>query len=280
MIDCHLHLQDLRLAPELASILRTLREVGVRRLVVNGTHPDDWEAVAALTAEHPEVSASFGLHPWRVGDEGKGWLDELESRLRRDPESGLGEIGLDRWIQNRDFGKQREVFVAQLELAERLNRPLSIHCLQAWGSLLEILDRAHLPRGFLLHSYGGPAEMVDEFAARGAYFSLSGYFFRPGKEKKLATFFDAVPEDRLLLESDAPDMAPPPALVRHALSDPGLNHPANLVALYEAVAARRGISVAALREQIEGRFRAWWGDGAAAQTDTARSKACERPSMP
>jgi TatD DNase family protein len=286
MIDCHLHLQDPRLADFLRGIMETVRSLGIRRLVVNGTGPRDWDAVKHLAATYPEVLPSFGLHPWKVGTETEGWLADLEDRLLSHPAAGVGEIGLDRWIRGHDLERQKAVFLAQLELAERLDRSVSIHCLQAWGSLLEILTE-HPPRtGILLHSYGGPAEMVEDFVALGAWFSISGYFFRPDKAGKLAVF-DQVPHDRLLVETDAPDMALPHDVQRYFLeadskiSTPSsLNHPANLIVVYEATAARLGMTRGELEDLVSSNFSRWWP--ALARTDqlTATSSASESFSIP
>jgi TatD DNase family protein len=283
MIDCHLHLQDPRLAAETEEIVSAARALGIATMVVNGTHPGDWDAVARLAASYPEVLPQFGLHPWRAGTEGKGWLERLEELLVGHPQAGVGEIGLDRWIRGNDPVRQREVFSAQLALARRLGRPVSVHCLRAWGALLECLAETPPSAGLLLHSYGGPVELVPELAARGAYFSLSGYFFREGKEAKLATF-DAVPRDRLLLETDAPDMAPPEAMRRYRLRGrPGdgeeANHPANLVAVYDAVAARWGMSFEETVAAMRSNFAAWQGQATAGQGATARSIASRRESL-
>jgi len=256
MIDSHLHLQDVRLSSDTEEIMATVRTSGIRRLVVNGTEPLDWDAVEKLAADYEEVIAFFGLHPWRVGKETEGWLDDLEARLRRDDNAGVGEIGLDRWIWNSDFTRQKEVFSAQLDLARNLDRPVAVHCLQAWGTLLEVLSDAGSTRRPLLHSYGGPREMIEDFVELGAFFSISGYFFRPEKAEKLAVF-DAVPLDRLLIESDAPDMLPPPDRVRFAKGD--VNHPANLAAIYEAVASRLAISPDEVVTMMRRNFAAWYG---------------------
>lgn len=263
MIDAHLHLQDSHLQSVLPAVLKQAKTQGIQKLVVNGTHPEDWDRVEALAHQSPLVLPSFGLHPWWVGREASHWLENLGERLERHPEAAVGEIGLDRWIRGRDFSRQKEVFTAQLELAIRLDRPLTIHCLQAWGILLELVAEVAPSRPFLLHSYGGPREMVTDWLARGAYFSLSGYFFRPDKVDKLAVF-DSVPDDRLLLESDAPDMLPPPEMQRFPLKDGDgqpLNHPGNLVALYEATAARRGWSLTETRDRLRQNFEAWYRGG-------------------
>lgn len=266
MTDCHLHLQDPRFGGNTEEIIATLRGLGISRLIVNGTHPGDWGEVANLARRHPGfLLPSYGLHPWKVEGAPEGWLEELDRLLAESPQAGVGEIGLDRWIRPRDFGKQREVFLAQLALSKRRSRPLSLHCLEAWGVLREILAKESPLRPPLLHSYGGPAEMVEDFSALGCFFSLSGYFFRPGKEKKLAVF-ERVPPDRLLIETDAPDMAPPPEMIRHPLpadSAPEgtvLNHPGNLPGIYRAWAQRSGCTLESLVERTEQNFSRWFGN--------------------
>ncbi len=266
MIDCHLHLQDPLLAPKVDEIFAVTRPLGITRMVVSGTRPGDWDAVEALASAHSEILPQFGLHPWRIDQAEADWLGSLENRLRSWPEAGVGEIGLDRWIKGSDFARQKEVFSAQLELARRLRRPATVHCLRAWGGLLEAIDRTPTQTGLLLHSYGGPAELVPAFVGRGCYFSLSGYFFREGKEAKLAVF-DSVPTDRILLETDAPDMGPPPEMRRYRIRAgrrsfaeiPGdePNHPANLAAVYEAFATRKGIGLGEAVALTERNFTSW-----------------------
>jgi TatD DNase family protein len=172
--------------------------------------------------------------------------------------AAIGEIGLDRWIENPDLPLQEKTFREQLRLAALRELPVSIHCLKAWGRLDEILREEPLPgRGFLLHSYGGPPEMVAGFAKLGAYFSLSGYFAHERKARQRETF-QVVPRDRLLLETDAPDMWPPEAWNDHPLIDPPtgkpLNHPANLAAVYRFAATFLGLDVETLAIQLEQNF--------------------------
>ena len=108
----------------------------------------------------------------------------------------------------------------QLRLAAERNLPLSIHCLQAWGPLLDILRAEPRPAcGFLLHSYGGAAELVAPLAELGAYFSLPGYFALERKTRQREAFRQ-VPADRLLIETDAPDQSLPPERVQYPLRTP------------------------------------------------------------
>ena len=264
MIDCHLHLQDPRLQDDLEGIMAIARGVGVSCMLVNGTHPGDWSRVEELALRFPGVLPSFGLHPWRVNEIAEDWSEVLEAFLLRHPSAGVGEIGLDKWIKGTDFNRQREVFTRQLEIAWRLRRPVSIHCLQAWGSLRESLDQSDLSSSWLLHSYGGPPEMVADFVDRGAFFSLSGYFFRADKKERLR-LFERIPDDRILLETDAPDMMPPVELIRYPLS-PGssgeaLNHPGNLISIYEAFSSWRGISFDEAIKQTRENFQTWFFRG-------------------
>lgn len=236
MIDAHLHLQDARLSGELDSILAEMRSAGITRWAVNGTGPDDWNEVALLAATHSETVAGYGVHPWKVNSIPNHWESELLERLQNDPDSFVGEIGLDKWIRGHRIEHQKEIFTRQLDIANEFERPATIHCLRAWGHLLDCLRETPLSKPFLLHSFSGPREMIPELLDFGAFFSISGYFFRPDKGEKLSLFSD-IPDERILLETDAPDMQPTEKLIKHHLKDQegnAINHPANLTAIYQA----------------------------------------------
>ena len=306
LYDAHNHLQDERLAPHLDDILPMLDSAGIARMVVNGSCEDDWPAVLELAKRDARVLPSFGCHPWYVHERTAHWQRELVRFLDAVP-SAMGEIGLDKWILERQshvermkpvniqhstfnaehstaasglsrvvgssmlnvecsrgfaapasLPEQEEVFVWQLRLAAERNLPVSIHCLQAWGAMLDILTREPRPRcGFVLHSYGGPREMVAPLAKLGAYFSLPGYFAHERKQRQREAFL-AVPPDRLLIETDAPDQLLPDARNRHPLTDAAtgrpLNHPANILAVHEFAAELLGEPVEKLAARVEENF--------------------------
>lgn len=257
LYDAHNHLQDERLAHCLEEILTACGREGIRRMVVNGSCEEDWPRVLDLVRRHPLVLPAFGYHPWHVRERSANWFDNLRRHLDATP-SAIGEIGLDRWIENPDLELQEEMFRAQLRLAAERDLPVTIHCLKAWGWLDRILREERLPsRGFLLHSYGGPSEMVAAFAALGGYFSLSGYFAHDRKLKQREVF-RLVPPDRLLLETDAPDMWPPDGWNRYRLTDTAsgkpLNHPANLGAVYDFAAGLFEIDRERLTNRIADNF--------------------------
>ena len=273
LYDAHQHFHFDPLTPHRAAIIADLQAVGLRRAVVNATNEEEWPIVAALAREYAWVVPSHGIHPWDSGDRQPGWLEKLRAALVADPAAGVGEIGLDRWIIDgvrpddpriagirvAPLAEQIEVFAAQLALAAELNRAASIHCVQAFGAVLETLQKSPRPaRGFLLHGYGGPAEMIKTFVDLGAYFSfnieLEGTRHHARREN-----FRHIPADRLLVETDAPTKPPTPECNRYPLpptaGGAAINHPANLVVAYEALAKLRGLTVDALAAQVEENFK-------------------------
>jgi TatD DNase family protein len=299
LYDAHNHLQDERFGGRQTELLSASANAGVTCMVVNGSCEADWPEVLALFGRArsplraaigdtattgnsdgapgvralpdsrsdsnltmPQVIPSFGYHPWYVHERTADWLQHLVHFLDQVP-AAVGEIGLDRWKPDLPYAGQEEVFVAQLRLAAERNLPVSIHCLQAWGRMLELLKSAPRPAcGFLLHSYGGPKEMVKAFADLGAYFSLPGYYAHERKEHQRETFRH-VPLERMLIETDAPDQSLPEARNRFPLSEintgKALNHPANLAAVYEIAAELRGVPLEALADQVEQNFLRLFG---------------------
>jgi TatD DNase family protein len=255
LYDAHNHLQDHRLDAIRPAIFPELRARKVSRVVVNGTQESDWHDVVELAQREEMVIPSIGLHPWFVKERSPTWLETLSGHLDFHP-CAIGEIGLDKWIEGYDSAAQEEAFISQLALASERQLPMAIHCLKAWGRLYVLLHEARLPKcGFLLHSYGGPREMISQFAQLGAYFSVSGYFMASRKRPKFEAFRD-VPLDRLLIETDAPDMCLPEDVDEFGLinSQGRVNHPANLPRIYQGVAELLGISLDALAEKVEANF--------------------------
>jgi TatD DNase family protein len=241
LFDSHNHLQRF---DHPARIIAEMRETGIAGCVVNGTCEKDWEAVGRLAEEHPDfVRPAFGLHPWHAAERSAGWLARLEEWLDRFPEASVGEIGLDGSIAGPSLEDQREVFLPQLAMARDRKLPVTIHALKAWEPLFGAFKRENPPENFLLHSFGGSAELVERLVPMGAWFSFSGYFLQPRKAKALEVF-KTVPPERLLVETDAPEMMPPDEFVSHPLD--GMNHPANLAAITEGFAGSLGTDVASL----------------------------------
>lgn len=256
-IDAHNHLQDSRYDAMRPSLMEQCNKSGVLYSAVNGASPDDWPLVANLAKNYSWVIPNFGVHPWYINNLAPDWQEQLVNLLDSFP-SGVGETGIDGWRKEFDSNLQEQIFITQLEIAEERNIPISIHGLRRWGRLLEILKSSKLPScGFMLHSYGGPAQMIPAFARLGGYFSFPGFFLKPGREMKLDTFRH-VPHDRLLIETDAPDQNLPEELDHFKVisSDTGarINHPANIQAIYLGLANFLGLDVESLSAQVEKNF--------------------------
>lgn len=196
--DAHNHLQNYPSAEEEAAAMAEASSRDVEGMVCCGTGPEDWGKVLEIAGRYDSVLPAFGLHPWFSAE--SGWQGRLEEFLRRVPCACVGEIGLD---GARPRPGQEEDFASQLELARSLERPAVIHCVKSWGRLLEMLNGAGLP-AFMLHSYGGSAEMVKAFAGIGGYFSFGGELKDPRRDK-LRAALAAVPAERLLFETESPE---------------------------------------------------------------------------
>ena len=275
--DAHNHLQDAWLSPHREQIFADLAGLPLAAAVVNGTGEADWPDVAALARDHAWVRPSFGLHPWDVGNATPHWRETLDRTLDATPGAAIGEIGLDRWILDRarpddprlaglrraPLAEQIEAFTWQLALAAARNLPASIHCLDAWGALLDVLQTTARPaRGFLLHAYGGSADLAREFSALGAYFSFNGGHLGE-RHATRREVFTALPIERILVETDAPAMPLPAGHRRFSLptlpDGTVVNHPANLGAAYAGLAHVRNLPLETLTSQVAENYHRFFG---------------------
>lgn len=259
--DAHCHLQDPRLNAWRSANRESAEAGKIGKRVVNGTRPEDWDQVRVMGKDWKCVIPSIGLHPWNVNTVDEGWKHAFAKHVDSG-ECAVGEIGLDRWVEGYDIEAQKAAFLFQFRLAQECGLPVSIHCLRAWGMLLELLEQeGPCESGFLLHSYGGPKEMVAPFVDLGARFSFSGYFAHEDKAKKREAF-EQVPLDRLLIETDAPDMLGPESVQHESLTDASgkaINSPSNLFRIYEYAAAMRGVPLEAFAQIVAENFRQLFG---------------------
>ena len=243
--DSHLHLQDKRIMPRAAEIVRRAVKRGVVKMICNATSEDDWRDVLDLAEKHDAVYPFLGIHPWCGDTVKKEWLDRLAITVRKNS-AGIGEIGLDRVCET-DFLQQVEIFLAQLELAKQQHCPVAIHCVKAWGRLVEILSdfQSQIP-AIMIHGFAGSREIMERLTKMGIFISFSTQLAHPAR-KKLREVFLQTPLDRLLLETDSPnqfcaeliDADKQTAL----LKEKKINEPAIIPALYHYGAALRGIKL-------------------------------------
>lgn len=228
LFDAHCHLQDPRIHQKSHQAIANAVDYGVEYIAVNGVSEKDWNFVKLLSQSNPSVLPNFGLHPWFINERTPNWLSNLKQFLEQNPESAVGEIGLDKapWANHTDYNDQVEVFTQQLQLAKKIKRPASIHCVDAFDDLMKILkSNGPFPDGFILHSYIGSADIVPQIAELGGFFSISGHFMNK-EEREAKEILKSIPIDRILVETDCPDAFPKNAMISDDFGK--LNQPANV----------------------------------------------------
>jgi len=239
LFDAHCHIQDLRLAANVETTLSRAFHAGISKMMCCGTSEEDWPRLADLARAHDEIMPSFGLHPWFIGQRSSRWLTTLKRFL--DTSGGaVGEIGLDHGIKDRRDEEQESVFLEQLAVAKERKLPVSIHCRRAFVRLIELLEEVGPPSaGFVIHSFSGTKEDIPRLVDLGAFFSFSGTVTLH-RNKRAHRNVLRVPIERLLIETDAPDMMPLiPGKERECRPTTGprpINEPVNLLYVRDKVA--------------------------------------------
>lgn len=208
IFDTHAHYFKTDFGRELDGVLAGLPDKGVERVIAVGCDVESSEEQAELAERYGFVYAAAGVHPEYADGLAEDWLDRIRGLLARDKTAALGEIGLDyhgAYSPSREL--QREVFVRQLELARELDVPVIIHSRDACADTMEIL-REYKPRG-VMHCFSYSVETALEAVRLGMYIGFTGVLTFKNAKKAVAVC-DAVPIERLLLETDCPYMAPEP----------------------------------------------------------------------
>ncbi len=232
MTDSHAHLDGCE-APD--DIVERAREAGITRVITIGTGIESSRAALALAERHDGVFAALGVDPHQAASPDAARLDELRELLAHPKAVAVGETGLDNARQFASADAQRRLFHAQLELAADLGLPVVIHSRDA------VEETASALSGFagtvILHCFSSPA-LLPYALERGYYVSFAGNVTYP-KASELRSAAAEVPENRLLVETDSPYLAPQPMR--------GLaNEPAYVLHTLDALSAVRGTDRAAL----------------------------------
>jgi TatD DNase family protein len=241
VIDTHCHLDKAAFDADRVAVLERARAAGVTDLVVPAVGPP-WDGLLAWARATPGVHAGLGVHPQLLpeldprGDD--RLLADLESALGQGGAVAVGECGLDGpSADGAPLDRQLRVLSGHLALARRFALPVSLHCLRAHEQLVDLLEREPLPAGGVLHSYSGGPELVARYARLGLSFAFAGPVTFERARRPLEAV-RAVPPERLLLETDAPDQTPRP----HR----GRNEPAYIGEIAAAVARALGTTVEAV----------------------------------
>jgi len=209
LVDTHAHLDSEQYDGDREAVIARAKAAGVGAIVTVGVDLASSRAAVALAQQHAGVYATVGIHPHDAAGVKADDLDELERLCAEPCVVAIGEIGLDFYRNWSPSEKQREVFLAQLNLARQLDKPVVIHDRDAHGEILATLkDQADGLRG-VLHCFSGDLAMASEALEMGFYVSLAGpVTFRNARE--LQDLVRQLPLDGLLVETDCPFLAPHP----------------------------------------------------------------------
>ncbi len=232
--DSHCHLDDPQLRPRLDTLIPEAEHAGVTAFLVPGVAPEGWPEIEALALRYHQALPAYGVHPMHADQLTPATLSEL----RRYAQFGtaIGEIGLDYLLPSPSRKMQQEAFRAQLDIAREAGLPVLLHCRRAFDDLIAIVREAGInASGGVMHSFSGSVETAMTCLRLGLHISLSGTvtYLNARRPVDVAA---AVPLERLLLETDAPDLSPEPYRGE-------VNVPAHLLATAERVAQIRDIPV-------------------------------------
>jgi TatD DNase family protein len=264
LIDSHCHLDDYA---DLPAILAHARDAGVEKLLAIGIGdgPETMRRALDLAHIHPQIFATAGIHPQEAHQATPENLAKLET-LVADPRCvAIGEIGLDYYhLDNPDIPTQQAAFVAQMKIAVAAGKPITIHCrtselaipaakakyepADAWEDLLSLIAEHWTPTGMpgIMHCFSGNPDQAARSLAAGFYLSFAGNVTYP-KSTTIQAVAATAPADRILVETDAPFLAPVPLRGK-------TNEPANVAHTARFVAELRGISAETLAELTTSNF--------------------------
>jgi TatD DNase family protein len=242
LIDTHCHMDMDPLIAEVDPCLDRARRAGVVQCLTVGTTVDSSHANAALAQRSPMLFASVGIHPHHAVDATERALEEIESLSEAPRVVAIGEVGLDHYYTRSPVEAQARALRAFVALAQRRALPLIIHCRDAYAELLETLaGAARQPISGVIHCASGPPAFITQALALGLHVSFSGTVtFR--NAEMVQALVPLVPDDRLLIETDAPYLAPEPVRGRP-------NEPAHVRHTAEFLARLRGTTLEALAER-------------------------------
>ena len=235
LVDSHCHLDDAQFDPDRAAVIERARAAGVKYMLAIGTEP-----AVRVAEQYPFVFAAVGVHP----NESATSYD-IERFVGRPKVKAIGEIGLDyHWGVPKET--QMPVFLRHLEIAAAARLPIVIHTRDAWTDTLDVL-RAHWKNmPCVVHCFGGSAEQARECLDLGYYLALGGVATFP-KSSELREVARIIPGDRLLLETDAPYLAPAPKRGKR-------NEPAFVAYTAQVIADARGVPVDDLAAETTANF--------------------------
>lgn len=210
IIDNHCHLNDNRLINQVDRVISDSKEFGVSKMICIGYDLESSKKAVELANKYKEVYATVGIHPDYADKYTKQDLEEIE-KIAKDPKVlAIGEIGLDYyWHKDQAHQElQKELFISQIQIANKVQKPINIHTREATLDTIEILKENETKYGKIMHCCPLNNHLIKETLKLGAYISFSGIVTFKNADPRSSVLL--VPDDRLLVETDSPYLAPQP----------------------------------------------------------------------
>jgi len=209
LIDTHIHLDRFPAGCDIEAELTAARSEGVTSFLVPGVDRQGWRSVREVVGRTAGGMAAYGLHPLAAHEWNEDCREELRSCLQGEQVVAVGEIGLDRFVDV-PVATQEQVLREQLRLAVSLSLPVLIHCRKMPGRLLEILAEEEVGQvGGIMHAFGGSLPTAEKAMALGFVLSFGGAITYP-EARRAIDVLERLPNEAIVLETDAPDLAPHP----------------------------------------------------------------------
>tara|TARA_B100001996_G_C18664543_1_gene594391 strand:- start:1014 stop:1769 length:756 start_codon:yes stop_codon:yes gene_type:complete len=206
-IDTHCHLFYENLKSDLSSVLSRAKENGVGRFICVGTNLKDSAESLDLAKQYDTIYATAGIHPHDAKDVNPNYVDELYDLINNEKMVAIGEIGLDYYRSISDRDLQKEVFVKQMQIASKLDKPIVFHNRDADEDVIKILSKFPSVTG-VAHCFSSDLETAKTFLKLGYYISFSGNL--TFKNSHLPDVAKGLDLDRILIETDSPFLSPEP----------------------------------------------------------------------
>ncbi len=204
--DSHCHLDFPEFDEDREAILAACRREGIAVLVVPGVCAAAWPRVLDLCARHPSLYPALGLHPMFLEEHEPDDVARLKQWVQRQRPVALGEIGLDFYLPEADRDRQQALFTAQLEIAQQHALPVILHVRKAHDAALSCLRRTPV-KGGIVHAYSGSRQQAAHYIELGFCLGFGGVLTYPNA-RRVRQLAKELPLESIVLETDAPDMAP------------------------------------------------------------------------
>jgi len=248
LVDSHCHLDYNDFEEDLDDIIARAKEAGVNTILNAGNNIGELDKQLALSEKYPFIYTAVGVHPHNAGEYTDITAQDFVEKATHKKVVGIGECGLDYFYDYAPKDLQKKVFIEQIRAAQITGLPLIIHTRDADDDTIEILDNMYKKQQFTgeIHCFSSSRKLADFALSIGFYISASG-IITFNKSQSIREVFEAVPMDRLLIETDAPFLAPCPLRGRR-------NESSFVVHTAEVLAQIKGVSFDELAQKTSDNF--------------------------